>query len=103
MYFNKIRHPSNFTFAHAHTNGSLSIGARPVQATVRDLGEDVFHVELRDANRWPLDARVLPLHDDAFAGTGTRYQLQITDSGNLKLNCGGGGGDGDVGTSAGEL
>ena len=90
MYFNKIRHPSNFSFAQSHTNGSLAIGAKPVQATVRDLGEDVFHVELRDANRWPLDARVLPLHDDAFAGTDSRYQLAITDSGNLVLNGAGG-------------
>lgn len=98
MYFNKIRHPSNFSFANAHTNGTLTIGAKPLQATVRDLGEDVFHVELRDAKRWPLDARVLPLHDDAFAGTGSRYQLQITDSGNLVLNCGGS--DGGTGGEA---
>ena len=98
MYFNKIRHPSNFTFAHAHTNGSLAIGAKPVQAKVRDLGEDVFHVELRDANRWPLDARVLPLYDDAFAGTDSRYQLLITDSGNLALHSGSG--DGGTGGEA---
>ena len=66
MYFNKIRHPSNFTFASAHANQTLSLGAKSVQAKVRDLGEDVFHMELKDSKRWPLDARVLPLHEDAF-------------------------------------
>ena len=66
MYFNKIRHPSNFTFATAHANQTLSVGAKTIQSTVRDLGEDVFYLELNDAQRWPLDARVLPLYDGAF-------------------------------------
>jgi alpha-glucosidase len=86
MYFNKIRHPSNFTFAHAHDNGVLTMGARPVQAAVRDLGEDVFHVELTDTTRWPLDARVLPLHDDAFVRTSSRCQLHVSATGNLVLS-----------------
>ncbi len=86
MYFNKIRHPSNFTFAHAHSSGVLAMGARPVHASVRDLGEDVFHVELTDTTRWPLDARVLPLHDGAFVHAGSRSQLSISDAGNLVLN-----------------
>ncbi len=52
MYFQKIRHPSNFRFATAHDGGALQLGgAAPLQAQVRDLGEDVFHVELRDAAR----------------------------------------------------
>jgi alpha-glucosidase len=85
MYFNKIRHPSNFTFASAHAKQTLSVGAKAVQAVVRDLGEDVFHLELNDAKRWPLDARVLPLHDNAFAAKPSHCQLGISASGHLAL------------------
>ncbi len=86
MYFNKIRHPSNFTFSNAFDAGVLALGAKSARATVRDLGEDVFHVELTDTARWPLDARVLPLHEDVFAHTGSRCQLAISPTGNLILN-----------------
>ena len=85
MYFNKIRHPSNFTFARSCNNGALAMGAKPVQANVRDLGEDVFHVELTDTARWPLDARVLPLHEGAFVNTTSRCQLAVSATGNLAL------------------
>ena len=47
MQFHKIRHPDNFRFAPEVT----------VQARVRDLGSDVFHLELDDPARWSLDAR----------------------------------------------
>ncbi|MES2952164.1 MAG: TIM-barrel domain-containing protein [Pseudomonadota bacterium] len=90
MYFNKIRHPSNFTFASAHANNTLSLGTKSVQAKVRDLGEDVFHLELNDTKRWPLDARVLPLHDDAFAAKKSQYQLGISTTGHLSLTAPGG-------------
>ena len=73
MYFQKIRHPSNFRFASGHAGDALQLGdAAPLQARVRDLGEDVFHVEFRDDARWPLDPRLLRMHDDAFAGASTR-------------------------------
>ena len=85
MYFQKIRHPSNFKFAHAFTERTLQIGASPVQALVRDIGEDVFHVELRDVKRWPIDARVLPMFDDAFERGSSSCALQLTASGNLQL------------------
>ncbi|OYU42900.1 MAG: hypothetical protein CFE44_21385, partial [Burkholderiales bacterium PBB4] len=86
MYFQKIRHPSNFIFAHAYADSTLHIGSKPVQALVRDLGEDVFHVELRDITRWPIDARVLPMLDDAFdRGTATS-KLRISPAGNLELS-----------------
>jgi alpha-glucosidase len=85
MYFQKIRHPSNFSFATAHAQQTLSIGSGPVQIHVRDLGEDVFHVELGDATRWPLDARVLPLHEDAFSQRPSDCRLVVSDSGNLGL------------------
>ena len=85
MYFNKIRHPSNFTFAQVHDRGVLTLGGKAVQATVRDLGEDVFHVELTDAVRWPLDARVLPLNEEAFASQDSRLRLGISATGNLVL------------------
>ena len=85
MYFNKIRHPSNFTFASAHVHQTLSLGAKSVQTTVRDLGEDVFHLELNDAKRWPLDARVLPLHDGAFKASPSLYELALSATGHLAL------------------
>jgi alpha-glucosidase len=86
MYFNKIRHPSNVAFAHACNNGALAIGAKTVQATVRDVGEDVFHVELTDTTRWPLDARVLPMHEDAFVKGNSRCRLGVSGTGNLVLS-----------------
>ena len=85
MYFQKIRHPSNFKFAHHHADHTLHIGSKPVQAQIRDLGEDVFHVELTDAIRWPIDARVLPMLDDAFKAGSSSSRLQISNSGNLTL------------------
>lgn len=84
MYFNKIRHPSNFTFAHRHDAGRLDVGDGSVQATVRDLGEDVFHVELAHATRWPLDARLLPLYEDAFSGPSS-HRVAISASGTLSV------------------
>ena len=85
MYFQKIRHPSNFKFAHAFADHTLHIGTKPVQALVRDFGEDVFHVELRDLTRWPIDARVLPMLDDAFDRGTSSSALHLTASGNLQL------------------
>lgn len=86
MYFNKIRHPSNVAFAHACNNGALAIGAKTVQANVRDVGEDVFHVELTDTTRWPLDARMLPMHEDAFVKGNSRCRLGVSGTGNLVLS-----------------
>lgn len=63
----------------------MRLDAKTAQANLRDLGEDVFHLELGDAQRWPLDARVLPLHDDAFAATASRYQLGISADVHLAL------------------
>jgi alpha-glucosidase len=86
VYFQKIRHPSNFRFATAHSAASLQLGdAAPLQARVRDLGEDVFHVELRDDARWPLDPRLLRLHDDAFDGP-SRHRLAFDADGTLQLS-----------------
>ena len=91
MYFQKIRHPSNFRFATGHAGDSLGLGdAAPLRAHVRDLGEDVFHVELRDDARWPLDPRLLRMHDDAFAGTST-HRLGFDADGTLRLEAAQGG------------
>ena len=85
MYFQKIRHPSNFRFAHAHADGALQLDdAAALQARVRDLGDDVFHVELRDAARWPLDPRLLRMNDDAFDGP-SRHSLGFDADGTLRL------------------
>ncbi|HEY9028802.1 MAG TPA: hypothetical protein VIP05_31220, partial [Burkholderiaceae bacterium] len=85
MYFQKIRHPSNFRFASGHADEALQLGgAAELQARVRDLGEDVFHVEFRDDVRWPLDPRLLRMHEDAFAGAST-HRLAFDTDGTLKL------------------
>ena len=84
MYFQKIRHPSNFSFAVRYVAQTLQIGSHSMPATLRDLGEDVFHVELIDPDRWPLDARLLRMHDAAFAGPSS-FGLAFSDSGNLAL------------------
>ena len=84
MYFRKIRHPSNFSFAERHAAQTLQIGGTGIVATVRDLGEDVFHVELADAARWPLDARLVRMNEDAFSGA-SRNSLGFSESGNLAL------------------
>jgi alpha-glucosidase len=86
MYFQKIRHPSNFRFARQHTPQGLQFGNGTVAATVRDLGEDVFHVELHDTQRWPLDARAVRMLDGAFAqGPASTHSLGFSASGNLEL------------------
>ncbi len=87
MYFQKIRHPSNFSFAERHAAQRLSVGAHGVDTLVRDLGEDVFHVELREPGRWPLDARLLRMFDDVFSGA-SAHRLAFSDSGNLVLQQG---------------
>ena len=85
MYFQKIRHPSNFRFASAHAGGTLQMGdAAALRARVRDLGEDVFHVEFRDDARWLLDPRLLRMHDDAFSGAST-HRLGFDADGTLRL------------------
>jgi len=85
MYFQKIRHPSNFRFASAHGTDTLTIGGETIATRVRDLGEDVFHVELQDARRWPLDARLVRMHDDAFSGA-SRHRLAFDVQGVLSLS-----------------
>ena len=76
MQFHKIRHPDNFRFAPAVT----------VQARVRDLGSDVFHLELSDPARWSLDARTLPLLEAGFGATASSHRLQMTEQGALVLS-----------------
>ena len=84
MYFQKIRHPSNFRFATAHAGDALRlVDAAALRSRVRDLGEDVFHVELRDDARWPLDPRLLRMHDDAFSGAST-HRLGFDADGTLQ-------------------
>ncbi|CAD5366062.1 Alpha-glucosidase [Rubrivivax sp. A210] len=92
MYFQKIRHPSNFRFAEAHTSTALRLADSELPARVRDLGEDVFHVEIADAARWPLDARLLRLNEDEFDGPsgyrlgwGAGASLQLADAGGTIL------------------
>jgi alpha-glucosidase len=85
VYFQKIRHPSNFRFASAHADDALQLGdAAPLRTRVRDLGEDVFHVEFADPARWPLDPRLLRMHDDAFSGF-SRHSLGFDADGTLRL------------------
>ncbi|MFO1261964.1 MAG: glycoside hydrolase family 31 protein [Rhodoferax sp.] len=76
MQFHKIRHPDNFRFAPAV----------PIQARVRDLGSDVFHLELSDPARWSLDARTLPLLEEGFGSTASSHRLQMTEQGALVLS-----------------
>lgn len=85
MYFQKIRHPSNFRFAQGYAPPALNFGNSPINAAIRDLGEDVFHVELRAPHRWPLDARVLPLLEDGFKPHPSSYRLAFSTTGNLSL------------------
>lgn len=85
MHFQKIRHPDNFRFATALVGDALAMGASTVQLRLRDLGEDVFHVELGDLARWPLDARTLPMHEDAMAPGTSRFRLRLSETGNLTL------------------
>ncbi len=84
MYFNKSRHPSNFRFCTRREGDTLRFGARQAALRLRDLGEDVFHVELSDPERWPLDARLVRMFDDAFDGA-SWHALQIDAQGDLRL------------------
>ena len=56
----------------------------PVITYLVVFGEDVFHVEFRDDARWPLDPRLLRMHDDAFAGAST-HRVGFDADGTLRL------------------
>jgi alpha-glucosidase len=84
MYFRKTRHPSNFRFADRHQAAQLGLGDATLATRVSALGEDVFHVEFSNAERWPLDARLIRMHDDAFAG-GSVHSLSLSEDGNIAL------------------
>jgi alpha-glucosidase len=96
MQFHKIRHPDNFRFAQGCTSdGQLRFAApsaSAVRARIRDLGSDVFHLELSDPARWDLDARTLPMLESASADMSSRYQLLLSEQGALVLS----GSDGDT-------
>ncbi len=82
MYFTKIRHPANFAFADRHRDGRLSAGNATLDARIRDLGEDVFHVELTHA-RWAIDCRTVRMFED-FTGA-SRHRLAFAADGSLAL------------------
>ncbi len=84
MYFQKIRHPANFSFARSHQGNALQVGTDSLGCSVRDLGEDVFHVELRQPQRWPLDARLVRMLDQAFKGP-SHHTLAFNEKGSLHL------------------
>ena len=85
MYFRKIRHPSNFRFADRQASSALHFGDEQVPCAVRDLGEDVFHVELQHPGRWPLDARLVRMLDGGFSGP-SRCRLGFGTAGRLSLH-----------------
>ncbi len=89
MYFHKIRHPANFRFADAHDGRLLSFETQSMDLEMRDLGDDVFHVELRQPGRWPMDPRLLRMHEDCFGGAST-YALDCSARGELVLRDGAG-------------
>ncbi len=69
MYFYKIRHPDNFSFA-------------PARAAIRSLGADVFHLALPGAKPWknPSQAELA----DAIPGE-DRHELVFDDAGDLRV------------------
>ncbi len=85
MYFNKIRHPSNFVFAKVQSPTQLVFGQDPATLTLRDLGEDVFHLHLQEPRRWPIDARGVQMLEDTFAGTASRWRLRLASDGTLTV------------------
>ncbi len=88
LYFKKIRHPANFSFANSFSNQFLHNGASEFAANIEALGEDVFHVEIRDNERWPLDARTLRMNHDAFTSTSPEagsFDLKFEATGRLVL------------------
>ena len=51
MYFYKIQHPNNFTFAHSLAEGSLDFGFMQAGFNLHDYGEECFHLQFT-AERW---------------------------------------------------
>jgi hypothetical protein len=64
--------------------GNFATGAL-IPTRISELGEDVFHVEFSNAERWPLDARLIRMNDDTFAGDSV-HQLTLSDAGNIVLS-----------------
>ena len=83
MYFYKIQHPNNFTFAKSYVNGNLSFGFTDLAAAVTDHGEDCFHLQL-SGDRWSeregLNVLTPPQHADASVSS-----VQIDEAGSLQL------------------
>ncbi|NCC51191.1 MAG: hypothetical protein EOM20_08245 [Spartobacteria bacterium] len=69
MYFNKIHHPSNFTFASAYTHASqaLTVGKRNCRFEATHLGEEVWKVAVLH-EQWPAQHSQAVLSETFDAG-----------------------------------
>ena len=63
----------------------MHFGEDHIPCEVRDLGEDMFHVELRHAHRWPLDARLVRMREQGFSGPSS-CRLGFDPAGRLSLH-----------------
>lgn len=96
MDLHKIHHPDNFDFV-VRVGGkgrkrAARTGTRPVDVSLRDLGNDVFRLEF--AERPHRKRRCLYELDETFGGK-SRYRLELRTGGALELRPG----EGHVGPS----
>jgi alpha-glucosidase len=82
MYFNKIRHPANFTFPKPGPAGRLGAGRDAARVTVRDLGGNVFRVAAA-SRRWPENHRLAKLASRFDGPSG--YAVTWTRDGGLAV------------------
>ena len=83
MYFNKIDHPANFTFAVSRKNPYL-IEKRTFDFRLQDLGEDVHRLEVR-SRIWKGSGSHSELDQTAFGGTKSSTRLSVEGSAELVL------------------
>lgn len=92
MYlFSKYFSPRNFVFADGLADGKLSVGSERFDFEADACGDDVYHIRIRNASKWPLDpnrAGIAPLPNANRDGKGRHTHLHIGQDGGFALRAG---------------
>jgi alpha-glucosidase len=92
MYLlNKYCHPLNFRFADGREGGRLSMPDDRFDLHIESTKEDIYHIEVRNADRWPRDVRCeTPVFSngrpwEAGTAAGGRTRLTVDETGGMGL------------------
>jgi alpha-glucosidase len=87
--FSKFFNPHNFVFVDRHDKGTLTVGGEVFGLEASLVGEDVYHVQVKDPARWPRDHSRAGLSPDPSPSPKDRStRLEIAPDGALSLKAG---------------